>query len=60
MCGFSDEHVSSEEKECGFRYVILYNNNFLSNSFSVLDIQGGMCMLQIFLSGTQPTDVPTI
>ena len=44
-CGFSDEHPG-EEKKCGFRHVILHNELFPANPFSVLDIQDSMCMPQ--------------
>lgn len=58
LCGFSDDHNSGENKKCGFRYIILHQNNFLANFFSVLDIQGSMCMPKNILSKTHSTDAP--
>jgi hypothetical protein len=56
LCGFSEGHNSGEEKKCGFWYVIPHNINCLANSFSVLVIQGSMCMPQNFLSEAHSTD----
>jgi hypothetical protein len=58
LCEFGRNHNYREEKKCGFRYIIQHNDNCLTNSFSVLDIQGSMCMLQNFLSKTHSTDLP--
>ena len=45
LCGFSDEHIPGEEKNCGFMYVILHYIYFLADPFSVPDILGSMCMI---------------
>ena len=59
LCGVSDEHIPGEEKRCGFRYAIPHLTYFLANPFSVLDIQGGICMFKNSLFRIHHTKILT-